>query len=58
MPDIKNMMDDPEPLNEHDPTVQEEMFEQYKEHDLMPEDMPGMSKRLRKKYAEWLKAHS
>lgn len=56
MPDIKNMMDDPEPLNEHDPTVQEEMFEQYKEHGLTPEDLPGMKPALRKKFAKYLES--
>jgi hypothetical protein len=56
MSDIKNMQLDPEPLDENDPEVVEEMFEQYNYSGLKPEDLPGMKPALRKKYAAWLES--
>ena len=52
--EIKDMQQDPEPLNTSKAEVQQEMFEQYYSHGLRPEDLPGMKPALRKKYAKWL----
>lgn len=54
MPDIKDMVDDPQPLKASRAEVQLEMFEQYEAHGLTPEDLPGMTPALRKKYAKYL----
>jgi hypothetical protein len=56
VPDIKDMVYDPEPLDENDPEVQEEMFAQYHYQGLELKDLPYMSEKLRKKNAEYLKA--
>lgn len=56
MPDIKDMLDDPEPLKTDRAEVQLEMFEQYASHGLTPADLPGMKPALRKKYAKFLES--
>ena len=56
MSDSDDMFDDPEPLDEDDPEVVEEMFEQYNSHELKPEDLPNMDVELKKKYAAWLES--
>ena len=56
MPKIEDMQLDPEPLNENDPEVVEEMFEQYNYSGLKPEDLPGMDPELKKQYAAWLES--
>ena len=56
MSKIENMKLDPEPLDENDPEVVEEMFEQYNYSGLKPEDLPNMKAALRKKYGEWLES--
>lgn len=56
MPNIKDMLDDPEPLKTNRTEVQLEMFEQYASHGLTPEDLPGMKPALRKKYAKFLQS--
>jgi hypothetical protein len=56
MPKIEDMQLDPEPLDENDPEVVEEMFEQYKYSGLKPEDLPNMKPELKKKYAAWLES--
>ena len=53
---IKDMQQDPEPLDTSKAEVQQEMFEQYNSHGLRPEDLPGMKPALRKKYAKWLES--
>jgi len=57
MPDIQHMFADPEPLDEDDPEVQEEMFELHKYRNMKPEDLHGATPEYRAKYAEWLKTH-
>ena len=54
MPNIEDMQQDPEPMDETDPRVLEEMFEQAKALGDKPEDLSGASEEFRKKYAEWL----
>ena len=56
MPKIEDMQLNPEPLNENDPEVVEEMFEQYNYSGLKPEDLPNMKPVLRKQYGEWLES--
>jgi protein required for attachment to host cells len=51
------MVYDPEPLDENDPGVQEEMFAQHHYQGLELEDIPRMLGTLRKKYAEYLNAN-
>jgi hypothetical protein len=51
------MFADPEPLDEDDPEVQEEMFELHKYRNMKPEDLHGATPEYRAKYAEWLKTH-
>jgi hypothetical protein len=50
------MFSDPEPLDENDPEVKEEMFETYKFMRVAPEDLKTASEEERREYAEWLAA--
>lgn len=58
MPDLSEMFADPEPLDEDDPEVQEEMFELHMYLKNKPEDLRGATPEYRAKYAEWLKGKS
>ena len=48
------MFSDPEPLDEDDPEVMQELFAQLKFSGTKPEDLPGATKKQRKEYAAWL----
>jgi hypothetical protein len=50
------MFANPEPLDEDDPEVLEEMFEMHKYRGLKPADLPGATQEYRAKYAAWLKS--
>ena len=54
MPDIEDMFADPEPLDENDPAVLEEMFELHKHLGLKPADLRGAPQEFRAKYGAWL----
>jgi hypothetical protein len=56
VPKIEDMQLDPEPLDENDPEVVEEMFEQYNYQGLKPKDLPNMKPAFLKKYGEWLES--
>ena len=57
MPNLSDIFDDPEPLDENHPEVQEEMFELHKCRKMKPEDLLGATPEYREQYAEWLKAN-
>lgn len=57
MSDAGEMFDDPEPLDEDDPEVLEELFELHKELGNKPEDLVAATPEYRAMYAEWLKAN-
>jgi hypothetical protein len=48
------MFADPEPLDEDDPEVKEEMFELHKFCGDTPESLVGATDEWRKEYAAWL----
>jgi hypothetical protein len=50
------MFADTEPLDENDPAVLEEMFEQYKYLGWKPADLGGASQEYRAKYGAWLES--
>jgi hypothetical protein len=51
------MFDDPEPLDENHPEVQEEMFELHKYSRMKQEDLYGSTPDYRHRYSEWLRAN-
>ena len=57
MPNLSDMFDDPEPLDENHPEVQEEMFELHKYRRMKPEDLHGSTPDYRHRYSEWLRAN-
>jgi hypothetical protein len=58
MENDEQYFDDPEPLDENDPAVLEEMFEVHKYRGLKPDDLPGATPEYRAKYAAWLEANN
>jgi hypothetical protein len=52
MLDLSGMFDDPEPLDENDPEVPEEMLELHKYRMVKPEDLLGTTPEYREQYAE------
>ena len=56
MPKIEDMHLDPEPLDENDPEVLEEMFELHKYLNVKPEDLRTATPEYRAKYAAWLES--
>ena len=54
MPNIEDMFDDPEPLDEEDSAVLEELFEMHKNRGLTPADLSGATQEYRDKYSAWL----
>jgi hypothetical protein len=56
VPNIQDMFADTEPLDENDPAVLEEMFEQYKYLGWKPADLGGASQEYRAKYGAWLES--
>jgi hypothetical protein len=49
------MFADPEPLDEDDPEVKEELFEQFKFSGTTPEELTNAPAEWRKEYAEYLR---
>lgn len=56
MSNIEGLLNDPAPLDENDPEVQEEMFEIHKYLNHKPEDLSGATPEFRAKYAAWLES--
>jgi hypothetical protein len=48
------MFADPEPLDEDDPEVMEDLFEQSKFLGKSPQDLPGLTDKQRKEYGAYL----
>jgi hypothetical protein len=56
MSDYDSAFDDPEPLDEDDPAVLEEMFEMHKYRGVKPKELLGATPEHRQKYADWLES--
>jgi hypothetical protein len=56
MENDEQYFDDPEPLDEDDPAVLEEMFEMHKYRGVKPEELTGATPEYRQKYADWLES--
>lgn len=56
MPNIEDLYDDSEPLDENDPEIEEEFFEIDKLMGVKPEDLTGATEKQRAKYAAWLES--
>jgi hypothetical protein len=54
----RQMFSDPVPFDEDDPEAMEEMFELYKSLGKTPADLPNITEKERKEYAEWLQENS
>jgi hypothetical protein len=52
------MFADPVPLDEDDPEVKIEMFEQYMDSGIEPEDLTHAPPECREEYAVWLREKS
>lgn len=56
MRDTEDMFADPEPLDESDPEVMEEMFKLHHDLGWKPADLPGATPEYRDKYEAWLRS--
>ena len=55
VPNLSDIFDDPEPLDENDPEVQEQMFELHKNRKMKPEDLHGATPEYCQGYSESLR---
>ena len=56
MPNLEDMIAEPEPPDDNDPELQEEAFKIHKSMGAKPEDLNGRITELRAKYAAWLES--
>jgi hypothetical protein len=55
--DINDLITDPEPLDEDDPEVQDELFDILHSQGVKPEEINPAMPEFREKYAKWLESH-
>jgi hypothetical protein len=56
MADIKDLLSDPEPIDENDVEIRHEVFAIHHAMGKKPEDLVGATPEIRKEYAKWLES--